>query len=84
MRDYMLNVLDRLSYADKRVTIYDQLNPHYAKYYSREEVVELMQSAPFLVDVHSRHGYGWTAFATKPEESKLVSVKMSHSGGAQP
>lgn len=69
MRDYMLNVLDHLSYADRCITIYDQLNPHYAKYYRRAEVVELMQSAPFVVDVHSRHGYGWTAIAIKPEES---------------
>ena len=84
MRDYMTNVLNRLSYADKCITIYDQLNPYYAKYYRREEVVELMQSAPFLVEVYSRHGYGWSAIATKPEESEPVSAEVSHAGGIQP
>lgn len=51
---------------DRVVTIYDQLNPHYAKYYKREEAWALMASMPFEVAIRHRHGYGWTVIGTKP------------------
>ena len=37
LRDYMSNILGRLHADSRRVVIYDQLNPHYAKYYTRAE-----------------------------------------------
>lgn len=51
----------------RRLTIYDQLNPAWAKYYRREEVQLLLTSAGFVnVRLHHRHGYSWTAIGTKP------------------
>lgn len=67
MRDYMRNVLARFPRSVRKLTIYDQLNPAYAKYYSREEAESLLKSAGFT-DVLSchRHGYSWSVIGTKP------------------
>jgi hypothetical protein len=67
LRDYLLDTFSKLSRRERRLTIYDQLNPTYAKYYRREEVVELLERAGFAdVVLHHRRGYSWTARATKP------------------
>lgn len=67
MRRYMLEVMARLPPEKRRLNIYDQLNPAYAKYYARRECVELMEAAGFAdVRLHHRHGYSWTVTGTKP------------------
>jgi SAM-dependent methyltransferase len=66
LRDYMVTILDRLPPDKRRVVIYDQLNPHYAKYYTHAEALELMSQAPFHVEIHHRRGYSWVAIGTKP------------------
>lgn len=61
MRGYARNVLSRLNVRQLHVLIYDQLNPAYAKYYTREEIVQLMQQAGFSsVEARHRHSYSWT------------------------
>lgn len=53
--------------AERRLVIYDQLNPAYAKYYTRAEAYELLRQAGFDdVRLHHRHGYSWTAVGTRP------------------
>ena len=42
MRKYMRNVLARFPRSVRRLTIYDQLNPAYAKYYSKDEAELLL------------------------------------------
>ncbi len=65
---YFRGVLGRFGPRERRLTLYDQLNPAYAKYYRREEVRELLESAGFTdIGLHHRHGYSWTAVGTKPE-----------------
>jgi SAM-dependent methyltransferase len=66
LRDYMVNILGRLPSAKRRLVIYDQLNPHYARYYTRAEAVALMAHAPFEVEAHHRRGYSWVVIGTKP------------------
>ena len=67
MRGYMLGHLGKLSAKDQALTIYDQLNPAYAKYYRKEEVRSLLEAAGFVdLALHHRHGYSWTAMGTKP------------------
>jgi SAM-dependent methyltransferase len=67
MRRYMLGVMAKLPPDKRRLNIYDQLNPAYAKYYSRRECVELMEAAGFSgVELHHRHGYSWSVVGTKP------------------
>jgi SAM-dependent methyltransferase len=67
MRDYMLHTLSRVSRDKRRLTIYDQLNPTYAKYYRGEEVREMLERAGFRdVRLHHRRGYSWTALGVRP------------------
>jgi SAM-dependent methyltransferase len=66
MRSYMRNVLARMPRSVRKLVIYDQLNPAYAKYYSREEAESLLRQAGFA-DVRSshRHGYSWSVVGRK-------------------
>jgi SAM-dependent methyltransferase len=66
LRRYMVDILGKLDPAKRRLVIYDQLNPHYAKYYTGAEARRLMESAPFEVELHHRKGYSWVVVGTKP------------------
>ena len=67
MRAFMLGVMAKLPPDKRRLNIYDQLNPGYAKYYTREECLELMRRAGFGdVRLHHRRGYSWTVLGVKP------------------
>lgn len=62
----MLDYLDKLPTSDRRLTIYDQLNPHHAKYYSRREAIDLLKRNGFSdIKTHHRHGYSWSVLGTK-------------------
>lgn len=67
MADYMKEVLGRFDAKTRRLTIVDQLNPAWAKYYTRHEAVDLLGGAGFdNVQSYRRHGYSWTVVGTKP------------------
>jgi SAM-dependent methyltransferase len=67
MRAYMRNVLARFPRSVRRLIIYDQLNPAYAKYYTEAEAKALLADAGFTnVAAHHRHGYSWTVLGMKP------------------
>ena len=67
LRGYARNVLARLSRDKRRLVIYDQLNPAYAKYYTKSEAEALLSRAGFQhVRSHHRHGYSWTVVGEKP------------------
>jgi SAM-dependent methyltransferase len=64
---YMRRVMLPLTPAKRRVVIYDQLNPAYAKYYTREEARTALASEGFTdVQLHHRHGISWTVVGTRP------------------
>jgi SAM-dependent methyltransferase len=67
LKDYMLNTYRRFTRERRRLVIYDQLNPAYAKYYNRDEAGRLLTEAGFI-NVRLRHyrGYSWTVVGTKP------------------
>lgn len=68
IRDYITNVIGRMSPNKRRLVVYDQLNPAYAKYYTRVEAEALLARHGFeRVALHHRHGYSWTVIGTKPE-----------------
>ena len=68
MRTYMREVLAKFTRVARRMTIYDQLNPEYAKYYTQEEARTLLASEGFEnVRTYHRHGYSWTVIGTKPQ-----------------
>lgn len=67
MRDYVRNVIGRSPRRVRYLTIYDQLNPAYAKYYTRAEAVALLADAGLIdIGAHHRHGYSWSVVARKP------------------
>jgi len=67
MHKYMRNFLSHLSYRQLVLTIFDQLNPAYAKYYPRHEAIGLMQSGGFKdIQIHHRQNYSWSVIGEKP------------------
>lgn len=67
LRGYMREVIARLDGPKRRLTIYDQLNPAHAKYYTRAEAVGLLTQAGFQeIAVHHRHGYSWSVMGIRP------------------
>jgi SAM-dependent methyltransferase len=65
MASYMTDVIDKLSNDALRLNIYDQLNPGYAKYYRRQEAIDLLAGVFDRVEIHHRHGYSWTVVGHK-------------------
>ncbi|MFN6314841.1 MAG: methyltransferase domain-containing protein [Planctomyces sp.] len=67
MRTYFVGHISKLSSRQVMVTVFDQLNPAYAKYYTKSEAIELLEQSGFVdVQVHHRHGYSWTVVGRKP------------------
>lgn len=67
LHDYIENVLWPISPQKRKLVIYDQLNPAYAKYYRKDEAVQLLRSAGFVdIRIHHRHGYSWSIMGCKP------------------
>ena len=70
MRDYVRGVLAKQPRSVRKLIIYDQLNPAYAKYYERDEAEQLLKSAGFEdVKTHHRHGYSWSVIGRKRSEA---------------
>lgn len=67
LSDYMCRVMLPLTPDKRRLVIYDQLNPAYAKYYTRDEAHTLLASAGFTdIRMHHRHGISWTVVGRRP------------------
>ncbi|MBT9589182.1 class I SAM-dependent methyltransferase [bacterium] len=65
---YFNQVLSRLTGPMRRVNVYDQLNPAYAKYYTREEAENLLLDAGFVdIKLHHRHGYSWSVVGRRSD-----------------
>ena len=47
MRNYMIGHVNKLDNEAMLITIYDQLNPNYSKYYTRQEAITLLESGGF-------------------------------------
>lgn len=62
---YSTEVMGKVSPEARTVTIYDQLNPAWVRYYSRAEVENMMTDAGFTdVRTYHRHGYSWSVIGT--------------------
>ena len=67
LRRYLLSVFEKMSRDKRKLIIYDQLNPSYAKYYAKSEAEKLLSDGGFSnVRAHHRHGYSWTLIGTRP------------------
>lgn len=68
---YVNQVLGKFDGPERRLVIYDQLNPTYARYYTRKEACELLGSAGFEgIRTHHRHGYSWTVVGQRPASAE--------------
>ena len=66
MRSYFNNVIRKWDEEVKLLTIYDQLNPEYARYYRGPEIKSELEDAGFQnVRTYHRHGYSWTVVGEK-------------------
>lgn len=66
LTSYLEKLFSKCGRLQKKYIIFDQLNPFYAKYYKKEEVVSLLEAAGFSdVSLFHRHLYSWTAIAKK-------------------
>ena len=66
MKNYMINVLKKCSLKKRKYIIFDQLNPSYSKYYTKQDVETLLTKAGFnKFEIVNRHQYSWTAIAEK-------------------
>lgn len=64
---YMREVFARLTPDKRRLVIYDQLNPAYARYFTGDEARALFERAGFVdIQLHHRHGYSWSVVGTRP------------------
>lgn len=67
LHQYMREVWGRFGPGERRLVVYDQLNPAYAKYYGKVEAHQLLERNGFqAVQVVHRHGYSWTVAGAKP------------------
>lgn len=67
LRRYINQIWWPMTPRKRRLVIYDQLNPSYAKYHKRHEAIELLEKAGFTdVKAHHRHGYSWCVWGRKP------------------
>jgi SAM-dependent methyltransferase len=67
LRRYFRDVLGRFGTVERRLTLYDQLNPAYARYYRGSEAAALLDRAGFTdVRAYHRHGYSWTVIGRRP------------------
>jgi SAM-dependent methyltransferase len=65
-RPYIETVYKPLTPKNRKLVIYDQLNPAYAKYYKKEETIQLLENAGFNnIQIYHRHGYSWSAIGQK-------------------
>lgn len=67
LREYFLSIFEKMAPEKRRLIIYDQLNPSFAKYYTQSEARKLLSDGKFVnIQIHHRHGYSWTVMGTKP------------------
>jgi SAM-dependent methyltransferase len=66
MANYFVNIYQKLTHEQQELILFDQLNPRYARYYRQSELQDLFNQTDFhSVHLHHRHGYSWSAVATR-------------------
>ena len=64
--EYIQKVFTPCGAAERKYIVFDQLNPAYAKYYTKKGFKSELKNGGFVnVILAHRHGYSWTAVGTK-------------------
>ena len=63
---YIQEVFAPCGELERKYILFDQLNPAYAKYYTKRKFTKTLKEAGFTrIELAHRHGYSWTALAYK-------------------
>lgn len=63
---YIQEVFAPCGELERKYILFDQLNPAYAKYYTKRKFIKTLKKAGFTrIELAHRHGYSWTAAAYK-------------------
>jgi SAM-dependent methyltransferase len=66
LKNYFINVFNKLNWKYKRYTIFDQLNPSHSVYYKKEELSKLLKKVGIKkFKIYNRHNYSWTVIIEK-------------------
>jgi SAM-dependent methyltransferase len=66
LKSYIVNIYLKMSPNKRKLIIYDQLNPAYSKYYSKDEAKNLLQRNGFKnIKTFHRWGYSWSVIGEK-------------------
>ena len=61
LKNYLLKVFNKFGWSKRNDVIFDQLNPEYAKYYKKDEILKELTDAGFSnITISHRHNYSWT------------------------
>jgi SAM-dependent methyltransferase len=64
--EYLSTTFNHLPMRFKKIVIFDQLNPGWSDYYSREDLHSLLSEGGFTdIKIEEKDGYSWTAICTK-------------------
>ena len=66
LRKYFIEVFNKCEFEKRSYIIFDQLNPSYAKYFTKTELKIILEKCGFKkIDIYNRHDYSWTAICEK-------------------
>jgi SAM-dependent methyltransferase len=66
LKKYVLSVFSKLDWKSRKMVIFDQLNPMYAKYYTQAEAKKLLVQSGFKkINFEHRHEYSWSIIGEK-------------------
>ena len=66
LKGFLLNVFSKCSWKRRKYIIFDQLNPEYAHYYKKEELIYELEKAGFSnLKFYHRYNYSWTVVCKK-------------------
>ena len=66
LRKYFIELFNKCSFQKRSYIIFDQLNPSYAKYFTKNELNDVLKKSNFInIKINNRHGYSHTAIAEK-------------------
>ena len=64
MAEYVNRYFSKLDFYSRKLVVYDQLNPKYARYYRQEELKHLLEQCGFFdIRMHHHLGYSWSVSA---------------------
>ncbi len=66
LKDYFINVFNKFSFKHRSYVIFDQLNPSYAKYFTKQELIANLEDAGFKIEIlNHRLKYSYTVICHK-------------------